>query len=181
MGCIAVNGNDSRRTESPEELNGEESKTSDADHHGSGAGNKRRQSRLHRGIGGEARIRERCSEDRIKVAHGNGEARIHKNVFRKTTVVSDAGSIEGRNVIAEVFLSTTAWRTVSATSPHRNHGNRFARFEADNTLTDFCHPTRNFVTQRKWSRRMPFIELRFGFAHYGDIRVTQPTATHLNK
>ena len=56
-----------------------------------------------RGVGGEARIRKRCSEGRIKIAHGNGEARIHKNVFRKTTVESDAGSIESRNVVAEVL------------------------------------------------------------------------------
>jgi hypothetical protein len=162
-------------------LNGEESKTADADNHGSGAGNKRRQSRLHRGIGGEARIRKRCSEDRIKVAHGNGKARIHKNVFRKTTVESDAGSIESRNVVAEVLFSAAAWRTVSATSPHGNHGDRFSSFETNNPLSNFHHPTGNFVTQRERRRGMPLIELRFSFPHYGDVRMTQPTAAHLNE
>jgi hypothetical protein len=162
-------------------LNGKESKTADADYHGTSSGNKRRQRRLHRGVSGEACVRKRCSEDRVKVPHGNGEARINNNVFRKTTIESDAGSVEGRNVIAEILFSAAAWRTVSATSPHRNHSNRFASFETDDTLSDFCHPTGNFVTQRKWRHSMPFIELRFGFAHYGDVRVTQPTATYLDE
>src|ERR1700719_289396 len=181
MGCIAVNGNDSRRTESPKELNGEESKTADADNHGSGAGNKRRQSRLHRGVGGEARIRKRCSEDRIKVAHGNGEARINNNVFRKTTIESDASSIEGGNVLAEVLFSAAAGGTLSATSPHGNHGDRFASLEANNALSDFRHPTGNFVAQREGRCGMPLVELRFGFAHYGDVGVTQPASTYLNE
>jgi hypothetical protein len=28
---------------------------------------------------------------------------------------------------------------------------------------------------------MPLIELRFGFAHDGDVRVTESTATHFDK
>jgi hypothetical protein len=181
MGCVTINRDDSRRTESPEELNGEESKTADADHHGSRTGNKRRQRQLHRGVGGEACVRKRCGEDRIKIAHGNAEARINNNVFGKTTIESDAGSIESRNVVAEVLFSAAAWGTVSATSPHGNHGDRFASLEANNALSDFRHPTGNFVAQREGRRGMPLVELRFGFPHYGDVRVTQPASTYLNE
>jgi hypothetical protein len=78
-------------------------------------------------------------------------------------------------------FSAAAWRTMSATSPHGNHGDRFATFETNSTLSDFRHPTGNFVTQRERRCGMPLIELRFGFAHYRDVCVTQPASTYLNE
>jgi hypothetical protein len=92
MAFIVVHGDNPCRAEGSQELNRKQTQSADTDYNRGCSWHKRRQGRLDCRVRGQARIRERGSEDGIKISGRNGKPRLNHNVFSQATIESNTCS-----------------------------------------------------------------------------------------
>jgi hypothetical protein len=89
---ICVDGNHTCGAQVAEELDAEQSKSSDAKDHGRRSRYERWQGRLDCRVGRKSGVSERRGEDWIKITRENCKARFNQNVFAESSVKSNAGT-----------------------------------------------------------------------------------------